>query len=228
MADDKASTSKSGKKAPHSSDEFVLAGEVGTAEPGSKAAASLDTWAKIKAAKKAPQRVVRIQIDGAAKANIERLRAELDAATRQERENSAPDMGTSSRVKQIQRELSDAIDAAEATEVEFVFQAIGRAAWDRMVMDHKPTQEQIRDLRRDLGDKNAQIGWNPETFPPAIISACLVSPRMTVEEATEMYEDPSWNLGELQRLLAAAIAVNQETPDVGFTRGAFARTLASG
>lgn len=185
------------------------------------------TWAEIKARKKAPTKTIPIQLDGAIAAQIETLREEIQKAKLLDSRAASPDMGSSSRATALTRELFDLLDSAAESEVDFTFKGIGNTAFNDLLKKHRPTQTQIKDIRRELGNNKANLDYNPDTFPPVLISASLVSPAMTLEEAQDMFEDPEWNLAELTKMFRAALEVNNEVPDIPFTRDAYARILGS-
>ena len=93
--------------------------------------------------------------------------------------------------------------------IEFVvtLKAVGSKAYDDLVAKHPPTSEQKKD--------NAQ--YNPDTFGPALISACSFEPRLTPNEATEIWTSEDWSRGEIMELFVAAVEVCSKGLDVPFT-----------
>ena len=88
--------------------------------------------------------------------------------------------------------------AAEVT-VEFRFGAIPRVELDALIglAEHRPTeahQEKHRAACKREGLKFKALEFNPETFPPALIAACCLHPELTLEQATEIWEQ--WGDGE--------------------------------
>ena len=47
---------------------------------------------------------------------------------------------------------------------------------------------------------------NPDTFAPALISAVLAEPKLSVEQATQIWKSPTWNRGELRDLFIKLFA----------------------
>lgn len=96
--------------------------------------------------------------------------------------------------------------------VEFTLRAVGAKKFFRLVKDNPPTQEQVEEALK----QEDEVNWNGETFPPALVWACLLEPQMPKEEFDEMWED-DLSVGEQMMLLMAALEVNQGTPlvDVG-------------
>lgn len=95
-------------------------------------------------------------------------------------------------------------------EVVLKFQAISAKELDALRSRHKPTMDQ----------KMEGMQFNPETFPPALISACLVQPVMTYEEAKEIWDSDDWSQGELATLFGTAMDLQTEGLNVPFTENA--------
>lgn len=95
------------------------------------------------------------------------------------------------------------------TIIEYVvtLRAIGSKAYDVLVGMHPPTAEQKKD----------GATYNPDTFGPALISACAIEPRMTPNEAKELWESEEWSRGEVMELFVAAVEVCSRGLDVPFT-----------
>lgn len=106
---------------------------------------------------------------------------------------------------------------ARTKEVEITFgdepatvllRAIGNTTYDRLLTEHPPTKEQ----------KEEDATYNPDTFAPALIASVLAEPKLTVEEATEMYNSDEWSRGELLNLFTECIIVCSEGLKVDPTR----------
>jgi hypothetical protein len=95
------------------------------------------------------------------------------------------------------------------TIIEYVvtLRAIGSKGYDVLVGMHPPTAEQKKD----------GATYNPDSFGPALISACTVEPRMTPNEAKELWESEEWSRGEVMELFVAAVEVCSRGLDVPFT-----------
>lgn len=104
------------------------------------------------------------------------------------------------RLEELRRQLEE----TEAVVV-FKFRGIGRSAFNALLDKHQPTAEQ-RAVAKGQGWDT--LAWNPDTFPPAVISACLVEPELTPSQVLELWESPDWNQAELQVILNAAVEVN--------------------
>lgn len=94
----------------------------------------------------------------------------------------------------------------------FVVRALPRRQYRELLDDHPPV--------KDGAD------WNPDTFPPALIAACVVDPEMTVEQAAQIWEE--WEAGEMGRLFLECWKLNEQTAGVGFTLPGSDKTSGSG
>lgn len=90
---------------------------------------------------------------------------------------------------------------------EFAFHALGAHELDALQAKHPPTAAQ----------KLQGLAWNGDTFPPALVAACLTDPEVTEEEMTEMWNSGEWSTGELSSLFTAASNLCMEGMDIPFT-----------
>lgn len=113
--------------------------------------------------------------------------------------------------------------AAPATAL-FVFQAIGRPRFEALIREHPPTQQQAdrhAELLKANGRPWEMLGYNPDTFPPALIAAACRAPKLSPSEAHLIWygqdgsdddgteEIPPWSDGECGALFDAALAANR-------------------
>ncbi|MDH6499540.1 hypothetical protein [Streptomyces sp. SAI-149] len=110
-----------------------------------------------------------------------------------ERENWAL---AQSDVLAAQAALDHARRALAAGTLTLTFRALPRPAWEQLLREHAPTEEQA-----DLGHE-----YNVETFPAALISASSVD-GMSEAEAQELLD--SWSDADAKALFTAALLVNQ-------------------
>lgn len=87
--------------------------------------------------------------------------------------------------------------------------AIGSTEYDKLVASNPPNRTQ-----RDRGDT-----WNIDTFAPDLIAACCIEPKLTLEEATEIYTSPDWAAGEIGALFYGCQKICNAGTDVPFTGG---------
>lgn len=116
----------------------------------------------------------------------------------------------------------EAAEQVKATTQWIVLRSIGRVAYDDLIREHPapddPDSEQVRDYKEMFGDK-AKPPFDMDTFPPALVAASAVEPKMTVEQATRMFAE--WNREEVQEVYQAALAVNtrRRVVELGKERG---------
>jgi len=151
------------------------------------------------AEKKSVTRRVTIQTNGEIVEEIKAMREALEEAKRYDRRHNEEDTAP-----RVQAKLDELMEQAKSTEREFVFQSIGRVEYDKLVEAHPPTADQ-----RKQGNQ-----FNVDTFPAALVSRAAVSPKITLEQAEEIFDSPSWNNAELLRLYYAAQEANSETADI--------------
>lgn len=94
----------------------------------------------------------------------------------------------------------------EATDL-YVFEAIGRAAFDDLVREHPATDEDHARVQEDTGDPNAKAPWAVDTFAPALIKACCLSPDLDDVDVKAIATE--WNETEYLELFTAALAANR-------------------
>jgi hypothetical protein len=127
------------------------------------------------------------------------------------------------RLEDLQRSPGDSLagsgagaiaDRVQALEVEmrdstvtFTFRAMPRPKWRQLVAEHPP---------REGKDLDGQLGYNPDSFYPVIIRACVVEPDATDEEWTELL-DERLSDNQFAQLAAAAFAVNEGDVNVPFS-----------
>ena len=116
-----------------------------------------------------------------------------------------------------QAALDELRPAVESATTEIEISAIGRRAYEDLVDKHKPTSQQIAKARKE--DPNADIAWNEDTFPPALLAASAIDPLMTQDEASDLLESDKFNAMEMATLIAAAIRVNQVNKVVDLGKG---------
>lgn len=144
-----------------------------------------------------------ICLDSRLTLEIERLEAVLTVALKQDDQSNEPDKAPAiaDRILELQAQ-------AQAADVEFVFEGLGRRAYTDLVRQHPPTDEQKK-LAEAAGG-SAQ--WNAETFPPALLAASCSSVD-GADEAWWAQRWETWTTGQITRLwnscLHAQIGVNE-------------------
>lgn len=100
-------------------------------------------------------------------------------------------------------------DAGEELELVVRLQAIGSTAYDELLAAHPPTKKQ----------REAGATYNVDTFAPEIIAACSLEPKLTLEQAKEIYGSEEWSGGEIGGLLFTAQRLCNAGIDVPFSVG---------
>lgn len=145
------------------------------------------------------EKVVSLCLEGDLYAEHQRLEAELERAARAP---EATSLGEASPIAVLAERVRD-VEAAMAEHVhEFRFRALSRTRWRALVDEHPSREGQDETL-------------NMDTFPVAVVAACLVAPELTVREVADLADELS--VGQFDELFGAAWAVNQEAGDVPFS-----------
>lgn len=159
--------------------------------------------ARLREKKKAVSRTVAIicdyEVADRYQAAVKRLQDAHRAA-----ERSKDDRTALAAVADAEEALEALSDEAEEASEDFTFRGIGRQGFERLIDTHEPTKDQRAKARKE----NAEIQWNPETFPQALVAASLVEPDLTEEEVHEIWDSDEWNQAELLELFSAALEVN--------------------
>lgn len=144
----------------------------------------------------------------AARERSDRLRADVDLRT------AADD---------AEEEAEHAREAALESAVWFVVRSLSPRVFEDLKDKHPPTPEQLKEARKTfstLGMPFQGLGWDIDSFPPALIAACVSF--VDVDDETrdeslvpldesfvkEMYEGANWNKGDVDILFNAAVEVN--------------------
>ena len=88
------------------------------------------------------------------------------------------------------------------------FESLGRYEYEKLVEDNGPTDEQRKKARSRGANEPT---WDLDKFPPLIISKCAIGPRMTLDQATEIWNSKNYNQGELKMLLTTALGSNRRS-----------------
>lgn len=110
-------------------------------------------------------------------------------------------------------EVDRVLESVEAATVQFHFQSISRNDLWAMLKEHPPTKAQQAAHRKRLAageiGMDEMLRYDPDTFPPVLIAACLTEPEMTEAEVQEMWEDDDFSEGELGGLFNTVWSLNQ-------------------
>lgn len=116
-----------------------------------------------------------------------------------------------SKRQEIYERLQELTAQIEESVVTFELQALSSTAYRKLQEAHPPAGE--------------GLPFNPDTFPQALISACSLDPKMTVEEVEQLFD--LIHEGEFKKLWDTAIAVNvAEVTAPKFVRRSVAEVLS--
>lgn len=98
-------------------------------------------------------------------------------------------------------------ESDESVELELRFRAISSREYDALVAKFPPTHKQKED----------GAAYDVDRFAPALISAVSLDPKLSVEDATQIYNSEEWSGGEVGGLFLEALRLCNAGLDVPFT-----------
>lgn len=134
----------------------------------------------------------------------------VDAVAAQQVQSKASKRATLDLLRSKKRRTKTIPVNINGEDVEFELQALSAHELDKLQAKHQPTASQ----------KLQGMAWNGDTFPPALVAACLVDPEVSAEEMTEIWTSGEWSTGELSTLFNAASNLCMEGMDVPFSGSA--------
>ena len=159
----------------------------------------------LKSRKQPATKTVEIVLDPDVARAVHEAEDRVDQAEARQRLN--PDDEAAQNALWTAREELDAL-RAEAAKGDVVvavkFRSIGRHAYDDLIRQHPPTDEQQAEAK----EAGVELNFNTETFPPALVAVSLEEPKMPVEDVVAMWNNANWNAAELTALFNAAVEVN--------------------
>lgn len=135
-----------------------------------KAAADLLASARARTAR------ARLCLDGDLLDEHQLLVEELGRARKDDERLNEPD-----RAPAIAEQILELEDRIAAAETEFVFKAMGRGSWRKLVADHPPTPEQLA--------VDPQVDNDVEVFPFEAMAASLEEPALTAADLRKLHDD---------------------------------------
>ncbi len=164
--------------------------------------------------KKGAMKFVPVQLDGDVR---EKLQAANDAVLLARQYDRKNNVSTPTEIA-AQTALDKITATAKETEIEFSFRSIGRTAWEDLVRKHTVKPEVQKETGSDVDMAN---------FAPELISVASVSPKISLEQAGEIWDSPDWNEAEANRIFAAARDANIEIPDIPLSSSGIEQILSS-
>lgn len=181
-------------------------------------------WDKIVSTKTAARETVSLIMDRAWGQRLGEV--QLRHGILQEQVQRSPgDTALLAEIEELTTEIEQLTAEKPDKVCDFVFRSIAPGRYERLVNAHPPTQQQ----RQRAAKRGQQVAFNEDTFPQALVKACLVSPRLTSEQVDEMWQagtdsddpdDPDapvgerFSSGELAALFQTAQVANVGRPRV--------------
>lgn len=116
-----------------------------------------------------------------------------------------PSLETEESIEELKGRLEELEAELEAVTVVFKFRSIGGDRVDALIEEHPPTAKQ---RKKAEGKEGGEPSWNPETFPQALVAACVVDPELSLEDVQDMWKSDDWTSPELNLLFTTAMGVN--------------------
>lgn len=160
---------------------------------------------------------IRLILDGKSTDELDAARAELRTAKQLDKEaeeKGSETLSTASLVPDAERRYKEIEAKILDDSTVFSFKAIGRKKLAKIRAEHPPTEEQWATYR-ERAKANPLV--QPPTFDsdgiaPELIEAALVDPKLTLEEARELWDELSD--GEAAQLYDAAWEVCMEAASI--------------
>ncbi len=162
-------------------------------------------------------KTIRLLLDGAAQDELERARTELRNAKRLDKEADESGTGTlatASLVPDAEKRYAEIEGSILEDSAIFTFKAVSRRKLREIREEHPPTAEQW-DIYRERAKANPLVQpptFDPDGIAPQLIEAALVEPELTLEEATELWDELSD--GEAAQIYDASWEVSMEAASI--------------
>jgi len=166
-----------------------------------------------------PERTVEVCLRGDLVAQVEDLEREL----RDLRTNTVT-MADRGRARGLAEQIETLRVEMQSSVVVFRLRGLNRKAWAGLLGLHPPRNDPGTSKKDQDTDK--ALGYNVETFFPALIRACLVEPAMSDEQWKRLEE--LLTSKQYDDLIDAALAVTRRKVDVPFSFASSAMLATSG
>lgn len=153
-----------------------------------------------------PEKTVEVYLAGRVVAEIEEAEREL----RDQRAN-AQTMADRGRTRQIAERIEALRAEMQSSALVVRLRGLNRKAWAALLAEHPPRRDQ---------DVDKQLGYNVDTFFPALIRACIIDP--VLDDAQWEQLDAVLSSSQYDALADAALAVSRRKVDVPFSFAASA------
>lgn len=157
---------------------------------------------QILAQAKAREKSVYLCLAGDLIAEVDRLERQLDGLSGDSWQPES--LAATNPAQRIAKQIKAVRDRMKKAETEFRLRALGAKAYSDLLAAHP--------------GKSPEEGFDMETFPKALLSACAIDPVMTPEQTEALFE--ILNEAQRQELMQAAFDVNNEATSIPFSVGA--------
>ena len=182
------------------------------------------TMEEIRRVKKPNRKTVYILLDSELKGKVEEANEKVESLARRAKKGSTSLSDTTQKqLQEAQKELDELLIEVDEMTVPFLAQDIGRKNYDALVEDPAPTDKQKTEYKE--GGGVGVLAYNPETFPPALIAACYIEPKITLEFAQEICND--WGEGDIEALFFNAISACKERTSIPLSKSESVMTTNS-
>lgn len=169
---------------------------------------SSKSFADIKALKRPNEVSVEIILNPELTRSLEELERRKAKAERDDQKfNRAP------QAPKLQKEIEEILAEIEDAKVEFIFKDPGRKEFEALVDACPPTKEQKEEAK---ANGQSAPGWDSETFVPGLLALASHEPELTLDDATEIYDQ--WGRGDVEALFNTALQACLEQASVPFTK----------
>lgn len=159
------------------------------------------------------RKTVTLCLDWTAQAAYDDAQADL-ARAKYERNQPGASLASGGAVERAQAAVDEAAVAVQKAQIEFVLQALTRREWQTIVDQHPP----------DKGNRShLMLGYNPDTFFPALLNASLVSPELD-DDTFELLIEERLTSGQFDLLIDTCIELSRRKTSIPFSPAASATT----
>jgi hypothetical protein len=149
-----------------------------------------------------------LYLDAEAAGQINAAEQALERAIEYDKTTNEPDTAP-----ELARHLRALEDAAEASKVEFVLQALPHRAYQALRAKYPPTAAQIEAAAKTAGE-DREPAFDPDAFSPALVRAQLLAPRVDDDDVFDAFWD-QLNDGQLNELWTSALTAQLGVTDPG-------------
>lgn len=194
--------------------------------PKENAAVPLD---HLRSKKQPVTRSVRILTDSDLGEEYGRLEKAERALERRLTSTEVPPQALVAEHTEVAKRLADLEKLVEENSILFKFRSIGRKKFEKLQELHPPTEEQEKEFEEAVKDnpqlRGQKVPFNTETYPRALIVACMIEPKLTQSEVADWLEDDSWNEAEIEAMFTAAMEANTQRQVLELGKGS-SRTIS--